>query len=94
MANETSEKGQAMRFSAEWWTGFGIVFAALGTIMVAFCWWMDRRIARFDAKDAEARERLSRRPTCNVVEMKRALEGRSGADQRAQHDPDGGTAQI
>lgn len=46
-----------MRFSAEWWTGFGLVFAAIGTITVMFCWWMDRRIARFEAEDAEDRDR-------------------------------------
>ncbi|ADH87369.1 hypothetical protein Snov_0032 [Ancylobacter novellus DSM 506] len=64
-----------MRFSAEWWTGFGLVFAALGAITVLFCWWMDRRIARFAAGDAEAHERLSRSAGNNVVEMKKPPEG-------------------
>lgn len=64
-----------MRFSAEWWAGFGLVFAVIGTITVMFCWWMDRRIARFEVKDAEAQERLSHSPTYNVVEMKRPPEG-------------------
>jgi hypothetical protein len=64
-----------MRFSVEWWTGLGLIFAAFGTIMVMLCWWMDRRIARFAAGDAEAQKRLSHRTRRNVVEMKRPPEG-------------------
>ncbi|MDF2809299.1 MAG: hypothetical protein K0S56_330 [Microvirga sp.] len=57
-----------MQFSTEWWAGFGLVFAAIGTITVMFCWWMDRRIARFAADDAEVQERLSRSARSNAVE--------------------------
>lgn len=64
-----------MRFSAEWWTVVGLVFAVLGTITVMFCWWVDRRIARFKAEDAEAQARLSRSARSNVVEMKKPPEG-------------------
>jgi hypothetical protein len=58
LISDCQRTGQAMRFGAEWWAGFGLVFAVLGAIMVMFCWWMDRRTARFEAEDAEAQERL------------------------------------
>jgi Na+-transporting methylmalonyl-CoA/oxaloacetate decarboxylase gamma subunit len=61
--------------SAEWWAGFGLVFAVLGTIMIMFCWWMDRRIARFEAEDAEAQERPSNSDRSNIVEIKWPPEG-------------------
>lgn len=64
-----------MRFSSEWWTAFGLVFAALGAITVMFCWWMDRRIARFAA---ENRARLDNNSAPNVVEMKKRPEGGRG----------------
>lgn len=62
-----------MRFSAEWWTGFGLVFAVIGTITVMFCWWVDRRVARFAAEDAEDCRRLSRGARRTAVsEIKRS----------------------
>jgi hypothetical protein len=40
--------------------GFGLVFAGIGTITVMFCWWVDRRVARFTAEDADAHRHLNR----------------------------------